>query len=314
MFSYHFAKWGGDRLILVVKNGEQELFRRTINNSEYPVWVDRAITFTTDADNHALQILTERDGSAPGLIYFDDFFLFEGELLPEDNTHLFFGKQTNTKGAEVDIEYIKIDNTGAYAPDGSTFSANYEKKTAPLMTQWGENLNPENPILNEYPRPQLKREGWTNLNGTWDYTRKAKEDFGTYNATDTYRQQILVPFPIESALSGIMDDDYATQNKAYAYKRIVTIAKPTDNKRVMLNFGAVDWHSIIFINGGKVAEHKGGFDPFSIDITDALDADGQQEIVVHVFDPTRGGQPSGKQSINPGDTWYSPATGIWQTV
>ena len=314
LFSYHFAKWGGDRLILVVKNGEQELFRRTINNSEYPDWVDRAITFTTDADNHALQILTERDGSTPGLIYFDDFFLFEGELLPEDNTHLFFGKQTNTKGAEVDIEYVKIDNTGAYAPDGSTFSANYEKKTAPLMTQWGEDLDPENPILNEYPRPQLKREGWTNLNGTWDYTRKAKEDFGTYKATDTYRQQILVPFPIESALSGIMDDDYATQNKAYAYKRIVSIAKPTDNKRVMLNFGAVDWHSIIFINGGKVAEHKGGFDPFSIDITDALDADGQQEIVVHVFDPTRGGQPSGKQARSPGATWYLPATGIWQTV
>lgn len=314
LFSYHFAKWDDDNLVLVVKNGTKELFRKTINNSEFPDFVDQVLTFTTDADNHALQILTERNGSTPGVIYLDDFYLFEGELLPEDHTHLFFGKQTNTKGAEVEIEYIKIDNTGAYAPDGTSFSSAYEKKTAPLMTQWGEDLNPENPVLNEYPRPQLKREGWTNLNGLWDYTRKAREDFGTYNATETYRQQILVPFPIESALSGIMDDDHANQNKAYAYKRIVNITKPADTKRVMLNFGAIDWHSIIFINGEQVAEHKGGFDPFSVDITDALKAGESQEIVVHVFDPTRGGQPSGKQHMNPGGTWYTPVTGIWQTV
>lgn len=314
LFSYHFAKWGGDHLILVVKNGTKEIFRKTINNSEHADWSNQVITFTTDATDHALQILTERDGSTPGVLYMDDLFLFEGELLPEDGTHLFFGKQTNTKGAEVEIEYVKIDNTGAYAPDGSTFSSPYEKKTAPLMTVWGESLNANEPVLNQYPRPQLKREGWTNLNGIWDYTRKTKDDFGTYKSNDIYRQQILVPFPVESALSGIMDAEYNNQNKSYAYKRVVTIEKPTDDKRVKLNFGAVDWHSVVFVNGQKVVEHKGGFDPFSADITDVLNTNGTQEIVVQVYDPTRGGQPSGKQDRAPGATSYTPVTGIWQTV
>lgn len=314
LFSYHFAKWGGDNLNLVVKNGTKEIFRKTINSSEFADWSNQAITFTTDAENHALQILTERNGSTPGVFYLDDLNLFEGELLPEDNTHLFFGKQTSVKGAEVEIEYIKIDNTGAYAPDGSTFSSPYEKKTAPLMTAWGESLQATDAILNEYPRPQMKREGWTNLNGIWDYTRKAKDAFGTYTANDIYRQQILVPFPIESALSGIMDGEYNNQNKSYSYKKLVTIAKPTDDKRVKLNFGGVDWHSVVFVNGQKVVEHKGGFNPFSADITDALDASGSQEIVVQVYDPTRGGQPAGKQSPAPGGSAYTPTTGIWQTV
>lgn len=314
LFSYHFAKWDNDHLILVVKNGNTELFRKTINNSESSNWIDQVITFTTDADNHALQILTERDGSTPGVIYLDDLFLFEGEPLPEDGTHLFFGKQTSIKGAEVEIEWIKTDNTGAYAPDGSTFSSPYIKKTAPLMTIWGEALQSTDLILNEYPRPQLKREGWTNLNGIWDYTRKAKESFGTYLANDTYRQQILVPFPAESALSGIMDGEYANQNKTYAYKRIVTIAKPSDSKRVILHFDAVDWESYVFVNGTEVAHHKGGFDPFAADITDVLNVNGEQEIVVQVFDPTQGGQPSGKQNPAPNSSWYTPASGIWQTV
>ncbi|KAA6303012.1 MAG: Beta-galactosidase [Candidatus Ordinivivax streblomastigis] len=314
LFSYHFAKWGGDHLILVVKNGATELFRKTINNDGFQDWKNEVITFQTDATNHALQILTERDGSTPGVLYLDDLFLFEGQPLPEDGTHLFFGKQTSTKGAEVEIEWIKTDNTGAYAPDNTSVSSNYAKKTAPLMTVWGEALKATDPILNEYPRPQLKREGWTNLNGIWDYTRKTKEGFGAYSANETYRQQILVPYPAESALSGIMDVEYDNQNKTYAYKRNVTIAKPTDSKRVILHFGAVDWESYVFVNGQEVAHHKGGFDPFSADVTDKLNASGTQEIVVQVYDPTQGGQPSGKQYSNPNGSWYSPSSGIWQTV
>ena len=315
LFSYHFAKWGGDHLILVVKNGTKELFRKTINNSEHADWINQVIEFNTDADNHALQILTERDGSTPGVIYLDDLFLFEGQLLPEDNTHLFFGKQTGVKGTEVEIEYIKVDNTGSFDPNGNFVGEQtYTKKTAPLMTVWGEALQATDPILNEYPRPQLKRDNWTNLNGIWSYTSKPKEGFGTYNSGDQYRQQVLVPFPVESALSGIMDGEFAIQNKIYAYKRDVTIAKPTDGKRVILNFGAVDWESYVFVNGTQVAHHKGGFDPFSADITDALDVSGSQEIVVQSFDPAKGGQPVGKQDPAPGGSWYLPASGIWQTV
>jgi hypothetical protein len=315
LFSYHFAKWGGDHLILVVKNGTKELFRQTINNSEHVDWVNKIIEFTTDADNHALQILTERDGSTPGVLYLDDLFLFEGQLLPEDNTHLFFGKQTSVKGAEVEIEYIKIDNTGSFDPSGNFVGEQtYTKKTASLMTVWGEALQATGPILNEYPRPQLKRSNWTNLNGIWNFTRKTKDGFGTYNAGDEYRQEILVPFPVESALSGIMGGEYALHNKTYAYKRNAPIAKPADGKRVILNFGAVDWESYVFVNGTEVAHHKGGFDSFSADITDALNVSGNQEIVVQVFDPAKGGQPVGKQDPAPNGSWYTPASGIWQTV
>lgn len=315
LFSYHFAKWGGDHLVLVVKNGTKDLFRQTINNSEHADWINKNIEFTTDADNHALQILTERDGSQPGVIYLDDLFLFEGQLLPEDNTHLFFGKQTGVKGTEVEIEYIKVDNTGSFDPNGNFVGEQiYNKRTAPLMTVWGEALQATDPILNEYPRPQLKRDNWTNLNGIWDFVRKTKEGFGTYNASEDYRRQILVPFPPESALSGIMGGEYDLQNKTYIYKRNVTIVKPTDNKRVLLNFGAVDWESYVFVNGTQVAHHKGGFDPFSVDITAELNASGNQEIVVQVFDPAKGGQPVGKQDPVPGGSWYTPASGIWQTV
>ncbi|MDR0700013.1 MAG: hypothetical protein LBG28_12505 [Tannerella sp.] len=322
LFAYHNAKYEGDGMNVIVKNGNREIYRREAKGSNtFPEWRDEVIEFTTDADNHALQIRTERIAGnwegypyTPSVIYFDDFFLFEGELLPQDHTHLFFGKQTGTNGVEVEIEYIKIDNTGAYTPDGTPISSSYTKKEAPLMTVWGEALQPTDPILNEYPRPQLKREGWTNLNGIWDYTCKNKDDFGIYKANETYNQEILVPFPAESALSGIMEVEYNNQNKVHIYKRTATIAKPSDSRRVILNFGAIDWESYVFVNGQEVAHHKGGFDPFSADITDKLNTNGNQEIVIQAFDPTRGGQPSGKQSPTPDATNYTPASGIWQTV
>jgi hypothetical protein len=318
-FWYKFAKWGGDHLKLRVYNGTDSLWYKNVtgegSGNEKRLWSNVILTFTTTAENNTLRIFTENTNSDPGLLYFDDFFLFEGEPLPEyDNTHLFFGKQTSVKEADVEIEYVKTDATGAYAPDGTTFSSPYEKKSAALMTTWGETLQATDPILDEYPRPQLKRDNWTNLNGIWDFTRKTTAAFGTYSPTDLYRQQILVPYPVESALSGIKDGEYNLQTKTYSYKRIVSLAKPADDKRVILNFGAVDWESYVFVNGTEVAHHKGGFDPFSIDITDALDGSGSQEIVVQVFDPTRGGQPAGKQNPSPSGDQYSPATGIWQTV
>lgn len=323
-FWYHFAQWGGDHLKLHVNNGSQQLWYKDIRNDDFPDWRNVIVTFTTDATNHALRIFTENTNEKsgwdtwgdPGLLYFDDFFLFEGNPLPAfDGSYLFFGKPTSTKGADIEIESISVDNTGAYAPDGSTFSSPYQKKTASLMTTWGENLDPTKPILNEYPRPQLKRDNWVNLNGIWDFTRhESTTDFGTYNANEPYRSQILVPFPVESALSGIMDVDYTSMDKTYYYKRKFEIDAANAGKRIILHFGAVDWESHVFVNGTKVAHNVGGYNPFSADITDALKPSGEQEIVVHVYDPTKGGNPRGKQDPVPGGIWYTPSSGIWQTV
>lgn len=323
-FWYHFAQWGGDHLKLHVNNGTQELWYKNVTNSDFPDWKNVIVTFTTTATNHTLRFFTENTNQKsgydtwgdPGLLFFDDFFLFEGQPNPEfDGSYVFFGKPMNKKGAEVDVESITIDNTGAYAPDGTTYSSPYQKKSASIMTPWGEALKATDPILNEYPRPQLQRSNWTNLNGVWEFTRHENTTgFGTYNATEAYRRQILVPFPVESALSGIMDVDYTSMDKTYYYKRSFTIDPSNAGKRIMLNFGAVDWETYVFVNGTQVAHHLGGFDPFSADITSALNATGEQELVVQVYDPTKGGNPRGKQDPMPGGIWYTPSSGIWQTV
>ena len=314
-FWYHFAAWGGDHLILVIKNGDNELFRRTIDNSIFPDWVNATLSFATTAENHTLRILTERDRDTPGVLYLDDLFLFEGSPLPEfDNTYLFFGKPTGTEGVDAEIQSVSYDNTGAYAPDGTRLSTPWAMKQAPLMTDWAATIDPNN-VLPEYPRPQLERSNWVNLNGIWNFTRKnSQEGFGTYNPNEQYHQQILVPYPIESAISGIMDADYSNKNKTYAYQRTFTIDPALEGKRIILNFGAVDWDAYVFVNGTEVGEHKGGYDPFSFDITNALKPSGEQELVVQIYDPTKGGQPRGKQDTYPGGIWYTPSSGIWQTV
>lgn len=323
-FWYHFGQWGGDHLKLHVNNGNNQLWYKDVRNDDFPDWKNVIVTFTTDADNHTLRFFTENTNEKsgydtwgdPGLLYFDDFFLFEGQPAPAfDGSYVFFGKPTSKKGADVEIESISIDNTGAYAPDGTTYSAPYQKKTAALMTPWGEAINETDSILNEYPRPQLKRDNWVNLNGVWEFTRHENTTgFGTYNASELYRKQILVPYPVESALSGIMDIDYTNMDKTYIYKRTFTIDPANTGKRIMLNFGAVDWEAYVFVNGIQVAHHVGGYDPFSADITDALKPTGEQEIVVQVYDPTKGGNPRGKQDPQPGGIWYTPSSGIWQTV
>jgi len=315
-FWYHFAKWEGDRLRLIIRNGNSTLFDQAIDNSTFPEFKNASVTFNTTPENHNLRILTERYGSTPGVIYFDDLLLIEGKpLLEYDNSFLFFGKSNNTETADVEIESVSYDNTGAYTPDGNLLIDKYEKKTAPLMTVWGENLQAGEPVFNEYPRPQLQRDHWVNLNGIWNFIRKEnRKDFGTYNPNEVYRREILVPFPIESALSGIADADYTNYEKTYAYKRNFTIAPEDAGKRIILHFGAVDWECYVFVNGTQVIHHTGGYDPFSADITDQLSGSGKQELVVQIFDPTKGGNPRGKQDSHPGGIWYTPSSGIWQTV
>jgi len=179
-----------------------------------------------------------------------------------------------------------------------------------LLTPWSTKVRPEKP-LPEYPRPQLVRtNNWQNLNGLWQYqlTPKEKIDIPT-----KFEGQILVPFAIESSLSGV--GKRVGKDQLLWYNKTVEIPKKLLNKRLLLHFGAVDWESTIFVNGKNVGMHKGGFDPFSFDITPYLKKGNKQEITVRVFDPTDDGpQPVGKQTKNPQGIWYTPVTGIWQTV
>ena len=186
--------------------------------------------------------------------------------------------------------------------------AQWEPKQAPLMTRWASEVSPEN-ALPEYPRPQLVRDQWQSLNGLWDLSIESKDS----PQPDRFSRKILVPFPIESALSGVMEE--VGKEKRGWYRRTFDAPKREDGKRVILHFGAVDWESEVWVNGRRLGEHRGGYDPFSFDITDALTASPEQELVVSVWDPTNTGpQPRGKQVVRPGSIWYTAVTGIWQTV
>jgi hypothetical protein len=176
------------------------------------------------------------------------------------------------------------------------------------MTRWAKDVTPDK-VHPDYPRPQLVRNQWQNLNGLWDYAVTAKDA-----ATPSkYEGQILVPFPLESALSGVMKriDD----RSRLWYHRTFTVPTAWSGQRVLLHFGAVDWETTVWVNGKTIGNHRGGYDGFSFDITDALKKDGEQEVVVAVWDPTdKGPQPRGKQVTNPQGIYYTPTTGIWQTV
>lgn len=177
----------------------------------------------------------------------------------------------------------------------------------PLMTRWAREVTPEN-AWREYPRPSLVRKDWQNLNGLWDYAIVPRDAAQPMH----FAGKILVPFPIESALSGVMKPIGAT-NRLW-YRRTFTVPKKWKNKQIMLNFGAVDWEARVWVNGKELGSHQGGYDKFSFNITDALKNSGEEELVVAVWDPTDAGpQPRGKQVGKPGGIWYTPVTGIWQT-
>lgn len=177
-----------------------------------------------------------------------------------------------------------------------------------IKTQWADHINPENP-LPEYPRPQMLRDQWQNLNGLWDYTITPKG----YSTPEKWDGKILVPFPIESSLSGVQK--MVGQENELWYRKSFSIPATWKNKKILLNFGAVDWKADVWVNDIKVGMHQGGYTPFSFDITPFLTKDKEQKLVVRVWDPTdKGFQPRGKQVSQPRGIWYTPVTGIWQTV
>jgi hypothetical protein len=183
----------------------------------------------------------------------------------------------------------------------------WKPTNAPLMTRWAAAVSPTNSHP-EYPRPQLVRTDWQNLNGLWDYAVRPASS----NSPGNYDGRILVPFPIESALSGVMKPLGA--NEALWYRRAVQIPPRWKGRRVRLHFGAVDWQCKVVINGREIGQHRGGYDQFAFDITDSLHWDSPEEIVVMDTDPTEGDQPRGKQSLHPQGIFYSSNSGIWQTV
>ena len=175
-----------------------------------------------------------------------------------------------------------------------------------IKTSWGETLDTKN-VLAEYPRPQMVRAEWQNLNGLWNYAiRPAGELPGTWDG------EILVPFAAESSLSGVGRRVGAEQE--LWYERTFTVPAKWSGLRVLLHFGAVDWRADVWVNGVSLGRHEGGYTPFEFDITSVLQK-GVNTLRVRVWDPTDDGyQPRGKQVKRPEVVWYTPVTGIWQTV
>ncbi|WNG16031.1 LamG-like jellyroll fold domain-containing protein [Cystobacter fuscus] len=181
--------------------------------------------------------------------------------------------------------------------------------TQRLRTEWADQVDPAHP-LPEYPRPQQVREQWLNLNGPWEFAGAAAGQQPVFGKK--LPESIIVPFPVESQLSGLeRHEDHMF------YRKLVTVPESWRigaGQRLLLNFGAVDYHARVWVNGKQVAEHRGGYTAFTADITSALSGSGEQEIFVAVTDTTGANQPRGKQSSRPGGIFYTPSSGIWQTV
>ncbi|MBD0418935.1 glycoside hydrolase family 2 [Streptomyces sp. TRM S81-3] len=225
------------------------------------------------------------------------------------------GNRTGTARGTADIRY---DGEGGLTDArgnvvGPFWTSGSNRSTYELRTEWADEVGPRN-ALPEYPRPQLRRDEWRNLNGHWQFA--AAEAGEQPPVGRDLGERILVPYPVESQLSGIQRHE-----DRMWYRRTFTVPADWDigsGKRLRLNFGAVDWQSQVYVNGVEVAEHKGGYDKFSADITDALKPGRTQELIVGVYDPTDAASgenpPLGKQRLDPSGIWYTPSSGIWQTV
>ncbi|MFF4249740.1 PA14 domain-containing protein [Streptomyces sp. NPDC001663] len=225
------------------------------------------------------------------------------------------GNKTGTARGTADVRYDGGGGlTGADGNVVKTFwSSGPNHSTYELRTKWADQVGPDN-ALPEYPRPQLTRTDWRNLNGRWQFAAARAGEQPPVGKT--LAERILVPYPVESQLSGL-----ERHEDRMWYRRTFTVPadwKIGSGKRLRLNFGAVDWRAEVYVNGTKVAQHQGGYDKFSADVTDALKPGRTQELIVGVYDPTDAADgenpPIGKQRLDPSGIWYTPTSGIWQTV
>lgn len=178
-----------------------------------------------------------------------------------------------------------------------------EKK---IETPWAKEVTAKN-VWKEYPRPQLERNEWMNLNGLWDYAIVKKDE-----EPQEYQGKILVPFCVESQLSGV--ERKVMPDQKLWYNTSFKVPENWGDKHLLLHFDAVDWETTVWVNDKLVGTHKGGSDPFYFDVTKYLGS-GEQHLKVSVWDPTDTGmQPRGKQVLDPRGIWYTAVTGIWQTV
>jgi beta-galactosidase/beta-glucuronidase len=187
-------------------------------------------------------------------------------------------------------------------------AADWRPADGPLKTRWAKDVSPDH-AHPEYPRPQMRRNEWQNLNGLWDYAIRPRDE----GPPKSFDGKILVPFPIESALSGVMKR--AGPEKTIWYHRRVSVPDAWRGKGVLLNFEAVDWEANVWIDGEKLGTHRGGYTPFNFDATSKLEPGTTHDLLVSAWDPSDAGtQPCGKQHNDPEGIWYTPSSGIWQTV
>jgi hypothetical protein len=195
-----------------------------------------------------------------------------------------------------------------YAQNKIPVLTHYQMAPIHMQSRWAKNVGPEN-ALPEYPRPQLQRKNWQNLNGLWEYSITDS----TSGIPSSFVGNILVPYPLESALSGVQR--VLLPDQRLWYRRIIQRSVSNNkNERIILNFGGVDWQTTVFINKKEIGRHTGGYQAFSFDITEYLKS-GNNEILIKVYDPSdKGPNPHGKQVLNPGNIYYTASSGIWQTV
>ena len=194
-----------------------------------------------------------------------------------------------------------------FAVAGSLYAQQWAPAGDRIRTKWAEEVSPAN-AHPEYPRPQMVRGEWKSLNGLWDYAITPKSDA----KPSSFDGKILVPFAVESSLSGV--GRTFTPNDALWYKTTFTVPSAWKGKRLMLNFDAVDWKADVYVNDIQIGSHTGGYTHFSFDVTPYLKS-GANTLVVKVADATDNNfQPRGKQVSNPRGIWYTPVSGIWQSV
>lgn len=194
------------------------------------------------------------------------------------------------------------------------FAQNYQRQSVPIETRWAKEVSSTN-ALTEYPRPQLLRKDWKNLNGLWEYAitalRQAQDD--NSDLPQKWDGKILVPFPLESSLSGVKKGLQPSQILWYR-KEIVVSRQSSVGRKTLLHFGAVDYQCWVYLNGKLIGEHEGGYTAFSFDVTKEI-ITGSNELIIKVYDPSDAGiGPRGKQVLKPANIYYTPSSGIWQTV